>query len=85
MALKLPNGKLAENDAANASVMHPHLNKVYNNKRQPDYTVLDLIEQCAIMEELDTPFTWKEFSNAVNDGLKNCKAPGPQRSSPRGI
>jgi hypothetical protein len=27
------------------------------------------------MEELDAPFTWKEFSNAVN-GLKNCKAPG---------
>jgi hypothetical protein len=26
-------------------------------------------------EELDAPFTWKEFSNAVN-GLKNCKAPG---------
>jgi hypothetical protein len=77
MALKLPNGKLAETDAENASVMHPHLNKVYNNKRQPEYTVLDLIEQCTIMEELDTPFTWKEFSNAVNvNGLKNCKAPG---------
>ena len=65
MALKLPNGKLAETDAENASVMHPHLNKVYNNKRQPDYTVLDLIEQHTIMEELDAPFTWKEFSNAV--------------------
>ena len=75
MALKLPNGKLAENDVENQSVMHPHLNKVYNNKRPVDYTLLDLIEQCAIMEELDAPFTWKEFSNAVN-GLKNCKAPG---------
>ena len=75
MALKLPNGKLAENDVENQSVMHPHLNKVYNNKRPVDYILLDLIEQCAIMEELDAPFTWKEFSNAVN-GLKNCKAPG---------
>ena len=75
MALKLPNGKLAENDAENQSVMHPHLNKVYNNTRPVDYTVLELIEQRAIMEELDAPFTWKEFSNAVN-GLKNCKAPG---------
>ena len=38
-------------------------------------SVLELIEQRAIMGELDAPFTWKEFSNAVN-GLKNCKAPG---------
>jgi hypothetical protein len=49
--------------------MNPHLNKVYNNKRPVDYTVLNLIEQRTIMEELDAPFTWKEFSNAVN-GLK---------------
>jgi hypothetical protein len=67
MALKLPNGKLAENDAENQSVMHTHLNKVYNNKRQPDYTVLDLIEQRTIMEELDAPFTWKEFSKPLMD------------------
>jgi predicted metalloenzyme YecM len=40
MALKLPNGKLAENDGENASVMHPHFNKVYNNKSQPDLLYL---------------------------------------------
>jgi len=56
----------------NVSVMQPHFNKVYSNKRQPDFTVLDLIEQHTIMEE---------FSNAVN-GLKNCKAPGLNRVPP---
>jgi hypothetical protein len=35
-----------------------------------------LIEQRAIIEELDAP-TWKEFSNAINVlKLKLCKVPG---------
>ena len=31
MQLKLTNGELATNDAENASVMEPHLEKVYRN------------------------------------------------------
>ena len=31
MRLRVPNGKLATNDAKNTSVMGPHLEKVYRN------------------------------------------------------
>ena len=45
MRLKLTNGELATTDAENASVMGPHLEKVYRNHRSVDWTVLKELTQ----------------------------------------
>ena len=59
MQLKLTNGELVTTDAENASVMGPHLEKVYRNHRPIDWAVLHEIPQLYFMLELDTPISWK--------------------------
>ena len=49
MWLKLINGELATTDTENASVMWPHLEKVYINHRPFDWSVLHKIPQQHIM------------------------------------
>ena len=59
MRLKLTNGELATVDAENASVMGPHLEKVYRNHRPFDWTFLNKIPQRHLMPELDTLISWE--------------------------
>ena len=40
MRLRLTNGELATNNAKNASIMGPHLEKVYRNHRPVDWSAL---------------------------------------------
>ncbi len=73
--MRLKNGKLASNAKENMSVFGMHFNKVLNNHRPIDYTVLDLIEQKPCLTSIDTPITFKEVKRAINK-LKKGKSPG---------
>ena len=75
MRLRLPNGDLATTDAENASVMGPHLAKVYQAHRPVDFSVLQDLPQRPMMPELDTHITWAELKRAVMK-LANGKSPG---------
>ena len=78
IALRKEDGTLAKNDAENTSILGHHFTRVFNNKRNVDWSVLDEIEQRDIMHELDAYITWVEFDEAL-DGVKNNKAPGARR------
>ncbi len=52
-----------------------HFNKVLNNHRPVDYTVLDLIRQKPCLTAIDIPITFKEVKRAINK-LKKGKSPG---------
>ena len=54
MRLRLTNGELATNDAKNASVMGPHLEKVYRNHQPVDWSALQGLLQQTSMLKLDT-------------------------------
>ena len=73
--MQLPNGELATADAENASVFGPHFNRVFNNHRLIDWSVLDKIKQREVMDELYHPISWDEI-NKANTKLANNKEPG---------
>jgi hypothetical protein len=62
----LESGELASNATENMSVFGIHFNKVLNNHRPIDYTVLDLIKQKPCLIAIDTPITFKEVKRAIN-------------------
>jgi hypothetical protein len=74
MAMHLPD-KSHANATENMSVFSPHFNRVYNNHRATDPTLIEQVPQCRTLWELDNPISWKEFTKAVTK-LKNAKAPG---------
>ncbi len=75
MAMRLPDGSHAANPSKNMSVFSPHFNRVYNNHRATDPTLLKQVPQRRTLWELDDPISWEEFSKAVTK-LKNVKAQG---------
>ena len=46
IAMRLPDGSRASNTSANMSVFSPHFNRVYNNHRNTDPTLLDQVPHC---------------------------------------
>ena len=75
MRLRLTNKELATNDAEIASVMGPHLEKVYRNHRPVDWSELQGLLQRTSMLKLDTLISWEEVKQAVTK-LSNYKSPG---------
>ena len=75
MAMKTEDGSLASNDKENMQVMYPHFQRVFNNHRAVDNSVIDLIPQQEIRWTINQRISWDEFDRAVNK-LKNGKAPG---------
>jgi hypothetical protein len=75
MAMRLPDGRLTKNAAENISVMYPHFQRVLNNHRPTNFTILELVPQQGTMWELNDPITWDEFLKAVRK-LKNEKVAG---------
>jgi len=56
-------------------VFGTHFDKVLNNHRPEDRSVLDLLEQKPCMTPIDNPISFTEFKRAINK-LKKVKAPG---------
>ena len=75
MRLRLTNSELATNDIENASVMGPHLEKVYRNHRPVDWSAPQGLLQQTSMIKLDTIISWEEVKQAVTK-LPNGKSPG---------
>jgi len=75
MAMRMENGKLAKDHKDNMKVMYPHFQRVFNNHRPVDSTILQLVKQRPVLGDINLPINWDEFNRAVNK-LKNDKAPG---------
>ena len=75
MAMRLPDGSSAINASENMAVLAPHFQRVFNNHRSTDPTLLEHITQRRTLWELNDPISWEEFSKAVKK-LKNAKAAG---------
>ena len=75
MKLTLPTGNAATNDKENMSILHPHCEKLFNNKKLVSPNALTLIHQRDTDPTLDNPITWQKFTKAIK-GLKNNKSPG---------
>ena len=61
MSLEMPDGSLAKNDKDNAAVLGPHFNKVFNNQREVDWSVLDELTQYTTIHELARDISYAEF------------------------
>jgi hypothetical protein len=75
MAMKMANGKPATNGKENMAVFGPHFERVFNNHRPVDPTILDEIPQHPILHEIDSPITFDKVNTAINK-LKNGKSSG---------
>jgi hypothetical protein len=75
MAMQLPDGTRATIASKNMSVFGPHFNRVFNNNRPVDPSILQHVPQCRTLWELNDPITWEEFCCAVCK-LKNAKVAG---------
>jgi len=75
MSMRLKNGKLASNAKENMSVFGMHFDKVLNNHRPVDRSVLDLLELKPCMMVIDNPINFTEVKQAINK-LKKGKALG---------
>ncbi|EJK66802.1 hypothetical protein THAOC_12239 [Thalassiosira oceanica] len=69
------NSELWSTDEEHIGVFGPHFDRVLNDKKDIDFTVLELIDRRETMFELDDPLTRDEFERAVNK-LKAGKASG---------
>ncbi len=75
MSMCLAHGELASNAKENMSVFGAHFNKVLNNHRPVDYSVLDLLEQKPCLTLINNPITFSKVKRAINK-LKKGKPPG---------
>jgi hypothetical protein len=75
MSMRLANGELGSNAKKNMSVFRVHFNKVLNNHRPVDYSVLNLLEQKPCLTSIDNSITCSKVKRAINI-LKKGKSPG---------
>ncbi len=73
--MKMANGKPANNGKENMTVFGPHFERVFNNHRPVDPTILADIPQRPTLHDIDSPITFDEVNAAINK-LKNGKSPG---------
>ncbi len=84
MSMRLENGKLASNARENMSVFRAHFDKMLNNHRPINHSVLDLLEQKPCMRSIDKPISFTEVKRAINK-LKKGKAPDLNRIPPKAL
>ena len=73
--MRLSSGNISENDEENVSLFANHFKKVLNNHKPTDKTVINKINLRGVMEELDDPSLWTEYTCAIQE-LNNDKSPG---------
>ena len=73
--MRLTSGQLAENDENNVRLFARHFKKVLNNHRPTDREVVNDIDSCEVIRELDVPPSWAKLICAITE-LTNNKAPG---------
>ena len=73
--MRLPSGRLAENDEENVRVFASHFKKVLNNHKPTDREVVNDIDLLEVMREIDVPPSWAKFICAATE-FTNNKAPG---------
>ncbi len=61
MAMKMADEKLPTNGKENMTVFGPHFDRVFNNHRPVDPTILDDIPQRPILHDIDSPITFAEL------------------------
>jgi hypothetical protein len=84
MSMHLANGELALNAKENMSVSGAHFNKVLNNHRPVDYSVLDLLKQKPCLTLINNPITFSKVKRAINK-LKKGKSPGLNGIPPKAL
>ena len=57
MAMKMEDGTKAGNDAENMEVMYPHFQKVFNNHRPVNFSILDRVKQRQTIWKLNDPIS----------------------------
>ena len=57
MSMKMANGEYTGTDEERIEIFEPHFDQVLNNKRDVNFTVLDLIKQHETMWDLNDPIT----------------------------
>ncbi len=67
--MRLANGELASNAKENMLVFGAHFNKVLNNHRTVDYSVLDLLEQKPCLTLINNPITFSKLKKGKSPGL----------------
>ncbi len=70
--MKMADGKIATNGKENMAVFSPQFERVFNNHRPVDLTILTDVPQRPTLHDLDLPITYKEVDAAINK-LKNGK------------
>ena len=75
------DGSLAQNDKENMDVMHPRFGRVFNNKNDVGFAVLNLIPQREMMQYLDGDITWEKLKRTIAN-IKTHKAPDLNKVPP---
>jgi hypothetical protein len=76
MKMRLPSGKLAENDRENMEAFAPHFENIYGQSPDVDIQgILDEIPQRPVFNELGHPPTLEEIETSIQD-MENDKASG---------
>jgi hypothetical protein len=84
MSMRLESGDLASNATENMSVFGAHFQKVLNNHRPVDYSVLDLLKQKPCLTSINNPITFSKVKRAINK-LKRGKSPGLNGIPPKAL
>jgi hypothetical protein len=75
MSMRLGNGELLLNAKESMSVFGAHFNKVLNNHRPVDYSILDRLKQKPCLTLINNPITFSKIQRAINK-LNKGKSPG---------
>jgi hypothetical protein len=72
--MKMENGELATNGKENMAVFDPHFDHIFNNHCPLNPTILANIPHRPILHNIDSPITFDEVNDAINNKLKPGKA-----------
>eukprot|EP00978_Attheya_sp_CCMP212_P046725 scaffold407965_cov39-Attheya_sp.AAC.2 len=84
MKMRKEDSELVRSNSENADVMAGHFEKVFNNHRPFDLSVLNELEQREIISSLRDPPSDTEFGAALRK-ITNGKSPGESGITPEAL